>query len=119
MRFCTAKRLLVKVIEYGKSEVSLLMDIKFLVMPGTTRTSFKERVVEGKKLPTWEIGIEAPLPTITQSLPEYAVTLSSCAASFVMWAVAPEFVYQSVSWPSLMEHVLKASTRLAAFLVGA
>src|SRR3954469_23684404 len=66
MRFCTTKRSLVKVIEYGKSEVSLQMDIKFLVMPGTTRTSFKERCSGGKitNMRNWDRGTISNYNTI-------------------------------------------------------
>jgi hypothetical protein len=39
------------VIEKGKPEISLLMEIKFLVKPGTTTTSFKVREEVGERIP--------------------------------------------------------------------
>jgi hypothetical protein len=57
------------VIEKGKSEVSLPMEIRFLVKPGTTKTSFKVREEVGEMVPVREMGRKAPLPTITRPLP--------------------------------------------------
>jgi hypothetical protein len=53
----------------GKSLVSLLIDNIFLVICGTTRTSFNVREGVGEHGPICVMGIDDPLPTITLSVP--------------------------------------------------
>ena len=55
-------------ISIGRSLVSLLMDIKFLVRWGTTRTSNKG-ILWRVECPIWVIGKVLPLPKPTKSAP--------------------------------------------------
>jgi len=54
-------------ILYGEGEIrgKFTNGDQILVRPGTNKTSFKVREEVGKVVPVWDIGRDAPLPTIT------------------------------------------------------
>lgn len=57
-----------KITERGKSDVNTLMESKILIRWRTTYT-FNKWTLEKERALVWEMGRDAPFPTITKSLP--------------------------------------------------
>lgn len=79
----------------GESFVSLLMERRFLVILGTTRTSDKLISKDKNKLPMWDICETLPFPKTTCSCQLYFEEKSRAEVEDVIWVVPPESTYES------------------------